>query len=249
MRRSPFGSGFRWAGSRGRAARATSPRAARRRNGSRPPALRGRAFAALLEHPVYEDRQFVERQHRRPRVPGQRREHGVAPLAPVAGVDPGAEFHPQFGEAHLFDPVADALQRVGERARDPPPGPLRGPRPDGDLRDGVRGAGGVFEIDEDRLERALLGQPPQRFPNQARLAHPALRGQQRVGSLPRPLREGFEFRLAVEKPLRPLDPVRAGLGQRHRAALPTKLLATMSLATISLSSGRAAPRNGFGAAA
>ena len=92
------------------------------------------------------------------------------------------------------------------------------PRLDPDFDHGVRCCACILQIDEDRLEVPLVCQAAQQFPNQARLAHPSLRGQQLMGSVLHSLPENVELGFPVEKAL-PIDPVRPRLLQsRHNAS-------------------------------
>ena len=158
-----------------------------------PFSFRGDAVVVPLEHPVDEDRQLVDRQHRTPLVLCKRREDSVSFLPPVSGIDPGPQLDAHLGEGQRIDPIAHTVQDVGERGHDTAPYALRRLRLSRDLCDGVRRSTGILQIDEDRLEAPFRRQTVQQLPSQARLSHPPLRGQQRMGSVPHPLREHFEY--------------------------------------------------------
>ena len=177
--------------------------------------FRGDAVVVALEHPVDEDRQLVDREHHRPLVLRQRRKDSVAPLPPVSAVDPGPQLYAHLGDGERIDSITDLAQDVIEPGLDPPPDALRRLRLNPDLGNGVRGSAGILQIDENRLEAPLDRQAAQQLPNQTRLPHPPLRGQQRVGSVPHPLCQHFELDFPVEEPV-PFDPVRPGLPQSHR---------------------------------
>ena len=182
--------------------------------------LRRDAVVVVLQHPVDEDRQLVDRQHDRPIALGQSGEDLVAFLPPASSVDSRPQLHAHLGDGHRLDPLAD----VGEQGLDSGPRALRRLRLKRDLRDGVRRGAGVFQIDEHRLEVAVGRQVAQQLPHQTRLAHPPLRGQQRVGPVAHPVREQVELGLPVEEALS-LDPVRPCLFQPRHGWFPNNAAA------------------------
>ena len=90
------------------------------------------------------------------------------------------------------------------------------------FRDGVLRIHGALEIHEQRLELSLSRQAAQCLTYQARLAHPALSGQQRVRSVADTLPESLQFGLPVEEPAA-VDPVSSCL---YHFVLPTGVFAT-----------------------
>ena len=110
----------------------------------------------VLEHPIHEDRQFVDRENDGSAARRQRRKDVIASPRPVSGIDPAAQLHSQIGNRQLLDPAAGRSQEIPEVRRDAFPCPAQRPRLYADLRDCVRRVCGSFQIDENRLEFARL---------------------------------------------------------------------------------------------
>ena len=170
------------------------------------------AVVVILEHPVDEDRKLVDREHHRPLILRQGRADRVALLLPASAVDPSPQLHAPLADGQRLDFIVDPMQDVGESGLDSVPRTLYVPRLHPDLDHGVRRRTDTLQIDEDRLEAPLGRQAAQQFPNQARLAHSSLRGQQRMGSVPHSIREYVELSFPVEEAI-PIDPVRPRLLQ------------------------------------
>ena len=178
------------------------------------PAFRRDAVVLPLEEPVDENRQLVEREHHRQIVLGERLEDLVALLLPVSRVDSRAQLDLQFRDGQRVDSIDDPAQSVGESGSDPVPRAPDGRRPGRDLGDRVLGGIGSLQVDEDRRELPLVIQAAEQLSDQARLAHPPLRCEQRMRSVLDTLPERLELDLAVVEPVS-LDPVCSGLLQLH----------------------------------
>ena len=79
--------------------------------------------------------------------------------------------------------LAKPSQTVGEGRLDGQPRAADRLRLNSDLCNGVLWTVCGFQVDEDRLERLFFRQAAQQFPDETRLAHPPLGGQQCVGSV------------------------------------------------------------------
>ena len=154
---------------------------------------------------------------RAPRVarssPGPRRPR--RPSAASSGIDPRPQLHAHLGDGQLIDSILDPAQDVGEPGPDSVPRTVHVPRLNPDFDDGVCRGGCILQIDKDRLEAPLGSQTAQQLPNQARLAHPSLRGQQRMRSVLNSRSKNAKLTVPVEKAI-PIDPVRPRLLQSGR---------------------------------
>ena len=195
--------------------------------------LRSHTSHLVLQQTVYEYRHLVDREQDWAATFRQGSQDRVTSLRPIPGIDLGPEFHLQIRNRQFLDPTAGASNQVGKAGLDPVPRRTHGLRLNSDFGNRIGRIGGGLQIDENHLELSRFSETALQFSHEARLAHAALRGQQGVGSLTHPLFQRFELRLAVEEVLS-VDPVAPALSDHSHP--PTILLATISLATILLSS-------------
>ena len=133
------------------------------------PSFRRDAIRVALEQPVDEDGQFVDRQHDRFVARGQRSEDSVAPVGPVAGVDPGPKSYLQVGNRQLFDPVSCFSEHVDETGFDPIEYSVQVPGSNADFGDRIGRVGSSFYVDEDRFSLASDLEASQQFAYETRL--------------------------------------------------------------------------------
>ena len=114
----------------------------------RPLSFERDAVLVILEHPVDEDRQFVDCENNRPAAGRQNREYRIASLLPVSGVDPCTQVHPQVCNGQFLYPVAGSCQKICEAGLNLVPRSLCPLRLNADLGDRVRRVAGSLQIDK-----------------------------------------------------------------------------------------------------
>ena len=161
-----------------------------------------------LQQTVDQYGQFINGQHHRPFVGRQSFKHLIADPLPVAGVHPSTQPHLQLRNTQLFNILADASETAAHQRRYPAPDALERPCLGRHLGHGIRSIHSGFHVHEHGGHLSLIIQLAQEFPDQARLPHAALRGQQRVGAVFHALPQQPKLCLPVEETVS-INPVAA----------------------------------------